>query len=303
MRSFFRLAAVAAALALVPTVVSADTVEEKNVLSGKTKLDPVQGYIFVQAPTRTFGLFLREPDDATRADYQKDWDEAFEKARKKYERDLKSWENKVKLARDGGTPAPAKPVEVTRENFSIGPILLRDMVSFGPMFVYTKSGTHYTYLDAVKPGTYIYYGPVLSVPGQPTAGQCYCMGTVRFEVKAGQITDLGTALMALPMPTVPYSVGTQAMMEQNRERAAKGKDPVWALPSLAFGVPDSLKALPAIQVEFHASGKLNNYFGVPIDRMPPIPGVLDYRRDTVIDARTGSEVPNPPIMTQVRIKK
>jgi hypothetical protein len=302
-RTFIRLAVCAAALALVPTVVLADAVEEKNVLSGKAKLDPAQGYIFIQAPVRTYGMFLREPDDATRADYQKDWDEAFAKAQKKYARDLKSWENKVKLARDGGTPAPAKPVEVTRETFSIGPILLRDMVNFGPMFVYTKADAHFTYLSAVKPGTYIYYGPVLSVPGQPTAGQCYCMGTVRFEVKAGQITDLGNALMALPVPTMPYSVGTQAMMQQNQDRAAKGKDPVWAPPSLAFGVPDSLKALPAVPVEFHASGKLNNYFGVPIDRMPPIAGILDYRRDTVIDARTGSDVPNPPIMTQVRIKK
>jgi hypothetical protein len=302
-RGSVRLLALAAALALFPTVVSADAVEEKNIVSGKAKLDPAQGYIFLQAPTRTFGLFLRQPDDATRADYQKDWDEAFEKARKKYERDLKSWENKVKLAKDGGTPAPAKPVEVTRETFSIGPILLRDMVSFGPMFVYTKSDTLYTYLNAVKPGVYIYYGPLLYGPAQPPAGQCYCMGTVQFEVKAGQITDLGNALMALPVPTVPYSVGTQAMLLQNQERAAKGKGPVWAAPQLAFGVPDSLKALPAVQVEFHASGKLNNYFGVPIDRMPPIPGILSYRRDTVIDARTGSDVPNPPIMTQVRIKK
>ena len=303
MKSFIRLAVFTATLALVPTVVLADAVEEKNILSGKAKLDPAQGYIFLQAPVRTFGMFLREPDDATRADYQKDWDAAFEKARKKYERDLKSWENKVKLARDTGTPAPAKPAEVTREAFSIGPILLRDTVSFGPMFVYTKADSLYTYLNAVKPGTYIYYGPLLNVPGQPAAGQCYCMGTVRFEVKAGQITDLGNALMALPVPAVPYSVGIQAMMQQNLERAAKGKEPVWVPPPLAFGVPDSLKALPAVQVEFHASGKLNNYFGVPIDRMPPIPGILDYRRDTVIDARTGSDVPNPPIMTQVRIKK
>jgi hypothetical protein len=38
-------------------------------------------------------------------------------------------------------------------------------------------------------------------------------------------------------------------------------------------------------------------------RMPPIPGVLGYRRDTVIDLRTGQDVPNPVIKTQVKIKK
>jgi hypothetical protein len=180
--------------------------------------------------------------------------------------------------------------------------MLRDLVSFGPMFVFTKSDTKYTYLNAVKPGTYIYYGPIYYANGA-AVGQCYCMGTIRFEVKAGVITDLGNALQALPTPTAPYSVGTQEMMRQNEKRRAEGKDPIWTPPALAYGVPDSLAALPTVKAEFYASGKLNNYFTVPVERMPPIPGVLDYRRDTVIDVRSGAELPNPAIVTQVRIKR
>lgn len=292
-----------AAFALTPLCAHAQAVEEKNVLSGKAKLDPAKGYIFASASSRTQGVFLRVPDDATRAEYQKDWDEGFEKARKKYASAIKTWENDVKIAAATKAKPPVKPEEPTRETFSIGAIELRDMVGYGPMFVFAKSDTQFSYLTAVKPGTYIYYGPMSYVNGLAPVGQCYCMGTVRFEVKPGTITDLGNSLLALPKTAPPYSVATQASMKMNEERKAKGKDPVWTVPDLAYGVPDALKALPAVKAELHASGKLNNYFGAPIDRMPPIPGVLDYRRDTVVDVQTGQDIPNPTIRTQVRIKK
>lgn len=296
-------AALVAAAALIPTTAQAQAVEEKNLLSGKARLDPAKGYIFVQANARSQGVFLRVPDDTTRTEYQKDWDEAFAKAQKKYASAVKTWEKDVAIAKSTGSKPPTKPEEPTRETFSAGAIELRDMIAYGPMFVFGKSETQFTYLTAVKPGTYIYYGPMYYAPGLAPAGQCYCMGTVRFEVKEGTITDLGNSLAALPRVTAPYSVGTQAMLKMNDERKAKGKDPVWNPPALAYGVPDSLKSLPAVKAELVANGKINNHFGLPIDRMPPIPGILDYRRDTVIDARTGAEVPNPSIRTQVRIKK
>lgn len=292
-----------AALALAPLCAQAQAVEEKNLLSGKAALDPAKGYIFLQSAMRSNGLFLRVPDEATRAEYQKDWDEAFAKAQKKYAGAIKNWEAQAKIARETKAKVPPRPEEPTRDTFSIGAIELRDLAPFGPMFVFGKSETQFTYLTAVKPGTYVYYGPMYYAPGLAPAGQCFCMGTVRFAVKAGEITDLGNALQALPAIAAPYSVGTQAMLKQIEERKAKGKEPLWNPPALAHGVPDSLKALPAVKAELHASGKLNNFFGVPIDRMPPIAGVLDYRRDTVIDARTGADVANPPIRTQVRIKK
>lgn len=292
-----------ALIALHPAIAAADSVEEKHVLSGKATLDPAMGYMFLQAAGRTYGVFLREPDDATRAEYQADWDEAFAKAQKKYASALKRWENDVKLAQQMKKKAPDRPVEPTRETFSIGPIIMRDMVSFGPMYVYSKSDTQVTYLNAVKPGTYIFYGHLLYMPGQPVGGSCYCMGTVRFEVKAGVITDLGNSLIAAAKLTPPYDYSTLMGIKQNEERIAKGKEPLWVPQAVAYGIPVSLGKLPAVRAELQASGKLNNYFGVLITRMPPIPGVLDYRRDLVIDARTGTEVASPLIVTQVRIKK
>ncbi len=93
-------------------------------------------------------------------------------------------------------------------------------------------------------------------------------------------------------------------MEEKAAKSGKPVDPALTVrDSLAFGLPDSLKAWGAAQPEFQASGKMNNYYGIGITRMTPIPGVLAYRRDTVIDVRTGTDVPSPPIVTQVRIKK
>ncbi len=299
------IAAALAVLVCTPSIALAQgkPVEEKNILSGKSALDPAMGYMFVQATGRTNGLFLRVPDDSTRAAYQADWEEAFAKAEKKYPGQLKRWESDVAVAKQTKNKLPEKPLPPSRETFSIGAIELRDMVAFGPMFVFSKGEDRFSYLTAVQPGSYIYYGPLYYAPDVPVAGMCYCMGTVRFEVKPGIVTDLGNFLGAAPKPAPPYDVTAQFWMKENEERAAKGKPPVFAPQQLAFGLPESLKAWPSAQAEFHASGKLNNYFGITITRMPPVAGVLDYKRDAVIDARTGAEVPSPTIYTQVRIKK
>lgn len=300
---------VAASALVAPALALAEAVEEKNIASGKQKLDPASGYIFVQANYRTFGMFLRVPDDSTRVEYQKDWDEAFAKAQKKYPGQLRNWQNNVKVAEQTGKEPPAKPVEPTPENFSIEPIELRDTVSFGPMFIYNKDepANRFNYLTSVKPGTYIYYGPLLMQPGMVAGGLCYCMGTVRFEVKPGVITDLGNFLIAAADSVKDWDVASADAWRRAEEKAAKKGEAVEApgagRPKLAYGVPDSLKALPAVQAEFHAHGKLNNYYALMFTRMPPIPGVLGYRRDTVIDLRTGQDVPNPVIKTQVKIKK
>jgi hypothetical protein len=302
---FRTIAAALAVLAMTPSTALAEgkPVEEKNVLSGKTALDPAMGYMFIQTAFRSQGLFMRVPDAETRAAYQADWDEAFAKAEKRYPGQVKRWETDVLVAKQTKKALPEKPLPPSRETFSIGAIELRDMVAYGPMFVFSKAEDKFSYLTAVKPGTYIYYGPIFYAPGLVPAGACYCMGTVKFEVKAGMVTDLGNFLGAAPKPAAPYDVGTQLIMQMNEERAAKGKDPILPSQQLAFGLPDSLKAWPSAQAEFSASGKLNNYFGITVTRMPPVPGVLDYQRDVVIDARSGAEVPSPTIYTQVRIKK
>ena len=304
---FSAIAAAALAISLTAPAhaedeITAKSVDEKNVVSGKTTRDPALGYIFVQAPNRVFGTFLRVPDDATLADYQADWDKAFAKAQKKYASAIVSWESQAKAAKGTTIKVPPKPVEPTRETFQIAPIDLRDMASFGPMFIFSKTDNRFNYLTALKPGTYIYYGLVMAGAGVPAAGACNCMGTVKLEVKPGMVTDLGNALYAAPRAEPPYDVATQLGMAYAEKRKAKGKEEIKPM-ELAFGLPDSLKDWPSEKAVFRASGKINNFFQLPITRMAPIPGVLAYRRDVAIDVVTGQDVPNPQIYSLIKKKK
>jgi hypothetical protein len=47
---------------------------------------------------------------------------------------------------------------------------------------------------------------------------------------------------------------------------------------------------------------MNNYFGATVTRMAPIPGVLAYHRDVVVDERTGQEIASPTIISRAKIK-
>jgi hypothetical protein len=283
--------------------VSAKAVEEKDVLSGKVKLDPAQGYILVSGPLRQSGLFLRVPDDAARIDWEADRQKAFVKAQKRYQSALAQWQTDLKVAEHTKAKPPERPVEPTIDSFGFEPLELRDQVSFGPMYVYSK-GDPITYLEQVKPGTYIWYGNIFIAPNGTMGGTCLCMGTVRFDVKPGIITDLGNSLNALPHWDDDLDVARLKMRELNSKRAADGKPPVPTLAGgeLRYGLPASLRDWPTIQVELHANPKLNNYFGVVVSRMAPIPGILAYHRDTVVDGRTGQELVSPTLISRAKPK-
>jgi hypothetical protein len=302
MRIALAAAVVATYLAGIP--LRADPVEEKNVLSGKAKLDPAKGYILVSAPTRTVGMFLRVPDDATRAEWEKDRQKAFEKAQRGYRNEMASWEPAATLARHNKDRIPPKPVEPTLETFPFDPIDLRDVVSFGPQYVYAKGEPTY-YLQAVKPGTYIWYGNVFGGNGVPAAGTCLCMGTVRFEVKAGVVTDTGNWFLAAPKWGEDMDVARKTAMEAAAKRAAEGKEPQKTLPvgAIRFGLPASLKDWPSVEAEFHANPKLNNMLGIFVSRLAPVPGVLAYHRDIVVDDRTGQEIDSPTLISRAKIKR
>jgi hypothetical protein len=300
------LALVALALTSVAPL-RAQAIDEKNVISGKAALDPGKGYIFVRSGARSAGTFLRVPDDATRAEYQQDWEKALVKAQKRYKNQLQDWRFDAMLAEKNKQPVPEKPEAPTRQNFTIASIEARDAVSFGPMFAYAKGESAVSYLTAVKPGTYIWYGPLVQIPAGGASGTCFCMGTIRFEVKPGTITNLGDYLFVAPRTTESLDVLTREGLAKVREKAERDAGgPVEVISNTAapsYELPDSLKAWPATRANFQAHGKLNNFFGVYVSRIAPIEGVIAYRRDKVIDVRTNADLSSPPMVTQVRIKK
>jgi hypothetical protein len=289
---------------LAPQTLQAKPVEEKNVISGKVRLDPAMGYILISGPERQNGVFLHVPDDETRKKYEEDRLKAFAKAQKRYASELATWKTHVKIAKDNGAIPMDKPEEPKLETFTIDPIELRDTESFGPFFVYSK-GEAVTYLNAVKPGTWIWYGPLIMGANGVAMGVCHCMGTVRFEVKPGVITDLGTSLADAPRWETENDVARLLLKETNAKRAVAGKEPLKTLVGgqLKYGLPASLQSWPSVQAELHASPKMNNHYGVVVSRVATIPGVLAYHRDVIADERTGQEIASPTLVSRAKIKK
>lgn len=301
MTRLVRLVTLALALTM-PLALNAKAIEESDIVSGKARLDPTKGYIFISGSERQSGVFLRVPDEETRKKYEEDRQKAFAKALKRYASDLETWKSQVQNKQPGIDPGE-KPEEPKIETFAFDPIELRDTESFGPFYVYSK-GTAVSYMNEVKPGTWIWYGPMIMGANGAGAGTCYCLGTVRFEVKPGVVTDLGTSLQDTPRWDDDMDVGRLKLKELNAKRVAAGKEPLkmFAHGEVKYGLPVSLQSWPSVHAELHASAKMNNYFGAIVSRVAPIPGVLSYHRDTVVDARTGEEIASPTLVSLAKVK-
>jgi hypothetical protein len=263
-------------------------IEEKNMTKGKFTFEPDMGYMYLHGSTRQVGLFLKVPDQADIDAYTKDWEAAFEKAKTKYVKKLKDWKREVELAKQAKIKGPDKPEEPTRENFSIGAIELRYIASFGPEYVFSKDkvADKFAYMIRLRPGTYIYHGPAFfNAQTSGYTGACFCMGSVEFEVKPGMITDLGNFLSNAPNATMDVAVPSQQILVPNTMWGATKIEPRGAGGSVVYGLPPSLQKYTGVQANFRASGKMDNLLGLMVSRMPPVPGVLAYDRDKVIDLK------------------
>ena len=269
------LAVVAMPTAAAAQSVEQDSIERKNIENGKVTLSTERGYIFMQGPARMNAAFIKTPNAQDIAEYEAEWEEELAEAIDKYPRRLERWKKRKAAGRNPGE----RPIEPTPESFSIGEIERRMMVHIGPQYVYDKgkdaSGEKFfQYLHEVEPGEYTYYGPIF-YDGTTAFGVCSCMGSVRFEVKAGEITSIGDFMLGGWADDEAQRLSTP-FFEPSPDRL---QGPI------NFTVPANLNSLPSVDAEFHAAGKMNNFFRIGIGRIPPMEGVLRYERDTVIDVR------------------
>lgn len=253
------IAVTAAVLALVAAPLTAQTggsfraehraIMLRQLLSGEARIDPAKAYIFIRSPQgRAAGTFLKTPTPAEVANY-----EAADPPRRQWYSNNR-W-----------------------------PIEFHMLVQFGPKSFFDRTegpNRSFTYLIEVKPGEYTYLGPMQVDTQAGTFGQCYCMGSVKFEAKAGQITSLGDFL----------SLGwadREALMQTTIYSASLPDRP--AVPT-DWSVPESLAQYPHAKAELRAAGRHNNFFKALVGRIPPVPGVLAYDRDAVIDLVAQAEV-------------
>jgi hypothetical protein len=277
-----RAATLAAALAAVLAPAAAASAPKDQIgQKDPVVLDPAKSYIFFRArkaPVR----FLREEGAEERAAYEAERAAAYAKAHAKYSKKLAEWRKaeiewrKLPENQRIRVRRPVKPDALTAETFAY-PAAEADnwlLVKGGTRFSEGEEGS--TYLVAADPGTYILYGQITDTQNGPI-GTCLCMGSVKFAAPAGKIVDIGEI-------GYPRVEAAKADLEGKvRSRPSHALVP----PETAMPRPARLAGLPVVAADLRAAGKLPNYFGIEIDRLPAVPGVLAYDRDKVIDVKGG----------------
>lgn len=215
--------------------------------NGPVTIDPTKAYIAFRILQKSEFRFERLPSDEEIAQYDRDRQAAFDDYRKK---------------KPKGNDFEFDPLEA---RFSVN-------TQFGKIF--DKQDGQYVYLIAVKPGTYALYGHMWQ-DGPGDMATCFCMGTVKFEAAAGKVTDLG-----------------RIRMPDDWDVPAPPANPAGILPFVLIPPATPLRpagrlqGLPVEPAVLHAMDKMPNAFGVVIDRLFPIPGVLAYERDKVVDPKS-----------------
>lgn len=270
---------IALAKSKVPVFVEAKHVKDAPAVT----LDPAKAYILLRTPNAMPMHFVKIPSAEDQIAYDKLREEAFAEAKEDYAKAVVKYERDLAVAKKtSGMKLPKKPVEPTQSNFQFTQFSQMANFTMGPFNrFYSKGGG--TYLHAVTPGTYRIFGQVDPLIGM---GVCYCMGSVTFTAEAGKIVDLGTMTTDLA----------------NSGPAEKGdsSSPRLAAMTLALNPVDDttpvdprLASLPRIPADLHAAGKVANYMGIAISRLPAIKDVLGYQRDRIIDRKATTETAAP----------
>lgn len=270
----------AALLAVLLPVTAAGAAKDQVNQTDPVVVDPARSYIFFRAKRKAALRFLREVDSKERAEHETARAAAYEKAQVKYSKKLAEWQRSEAAWREAPTSARSrmvrldKPAKLTQETFAYPPPEADNWltVKAGPRFVEEEDGS--SYLIAVEPGTYILYGQITDTQNGPI-GTCLCMGSVKFVASAGQVVDLGKI-------DYPRVEAAKADLEGKfRSRPSHALTP----PDPAMPRPARLAGLPVVAADLRAAGKMPNYFGIEIDRLPAVPGILAYERDKVVDVK------------------
>jgi hypothetical protein len=258
------------------TFVQTTAVKDKPVVA----LDPAKAYVLVRSDVTIPLHLMRVPSTEDQVAYDRLRAEALVEAREKYVKKLKTYQRDKKAYDD--TPKsspkpklPEKPVEPTEANFEFTPFGILTGVSIGPLNRFAKGSDgdkSSTYLQEVTPGRYRIYGMMSVLPNGGAAGSCFCMGSVAFEAKAGEITDLGRF----------------ASRELPKRDGSDNAKPIPLAVEFRPAVPGTsldprLAKMSATPAVLRPVGKLPNYFGMTIDRFPAIEGVMRYERDRIVD--------------------
>ncbi|MDB5673908.1 MAG: hypothetical protein JWM65_890 [Sphingomonas bacterium] len=268
-------------LACAPGAAAGQLAGEEVRDAPRVTLDPARAYVMFTGNKLGQTLTLISiPTKQEQDDYRQRRSAALAEAKRHYPEALAAWNQQAA----GGKPSDPKPVEPSEENFRFPlPINVVSMGVFNHFFAKSDRGT--VYLSSIPAGDYYVadapFGLVYNVP--PT---CFCLGTVRFHVAAGRVTNMGRlvsnyyeALMraratGTPKPRTHFDF-PEGVTSMTIEPAAAG-DPV----------DPRLGGFPVTPAAYRPFGKFPNTSNYIVDRLTAMPGVFRYERDRMIDLTT-----------------
>lgn len=275
------LAVPAIAKEKAPVFVETAAVKDKPAVA----LNSAKAYVMLRSDIAVPLYLMKVPTADDQAIYDRFRADALAKAHEKYVKKQAEYDAAVKdkaSAPKGSAlpPLPDKPIEPTEANFQFTPFPLLAGVSVGPINRFAKAdGGLSTYLQELTPGEYRIYGPLAMGPNG-AMGSCFCMGSVAFAAKAGEIVDLGV---------IAAKANLTAKRPEGDSSAPVILDGPFLVPADASAAIDPrLSGAHVAPARFRPVGKLPNYFGLTINRMPAIPGVMRYDRDRIVDLTAGN---------------
>lgn len=276
------IAALGAATMLSSPVAAqdADPVEMTRVRdSDEITLDPGKAYLLVEARGMFISNWFKVPTDAEREDWERQRQEELAEEIEDYPRDVRRYERALEIWQSSNGRRgrrPERPVEPTEETF-VWPDLERyKVITIGPQNRFRSTDGRSLWLYEVPAGDYVFYGT-----GLAALSDCACMGSVRFAVSEGSVTAVRVGMQIL-------NANGEAIDE--RAEGTSSTDMSTWIGLVVEGPSDDAydPRIPRDMIrpaEFTPVPRLANWAGGTINRVMPIPGVLEYDRGRVIDVR------------------
>lgn len=232
-------------------------------------------------------VFMRKPTSPELEAYRAAKQQAFDAARPKLvegrEKALQRQAESTAQGRKTNAPVPPEP---SLDNF---PFFYRahNLAAIRHNFVFGKGATDNLYLIEAIPGDYVLYGLSWGTGPQMLA-VCWCLGTVGFAAKPGVISDLGTmyfdkAKFRSDIPELRDETGFGPSSDTPGFLLAGT-----VRPDRRDGVDLSgLRGNQAVPATFHAVGLFVDRNNAGVNRLGPVPGILEYKRGRPMDVASG----------------
>jgi hypothetical protein len=263
MRRLLSTGLIAGLLAVTSPAQAADPAGVTNLVAPSAALDPGKAYLLFDSSDAKSGMF-RIGHVFMRVPSETEVDAFLAAKREAYDKDLPKLRKKAK---DGPVP--------TFEEYGF---TWKGAQNTFAVDLGKPLGAGITYLLEVPAGTYVLYGVSVGTRGFVS---CNCLGTVKFEARPGQITQLGALYAAKvhkdsPVPYLEDNLGEQ--MFQYGFIMGQALVPA----TEATPVPAALAGLPLVRASFAPVGMFAEPSAPMINRLAPIPGILEYDRGRVI---------------------